>query len=84
VPASCLALLCLLQLVLPPGLLGSCLQRVVALSRAFHDEECEDLSEVTWSEVAARLGLNIEVRDDIAALGVAKSADGPDEWRSRA
>jgi hypothetical protein len=51
-----------LQLVLPAGLLARCLPRVVALSRAYHDEECEDLSEVTWSAVAARIGLNIEVR----------------------
>jgi hypothetical protein len=58
---SVLSDLSLLQLVLPPNLLGSCLQRVVALSRAYHDEECEDLSEVTWSEVAGRIGLNLEV-----------------------
>ncbi|WIA13491.1 hypothetical protein OEZ85_007067 [Tetradesmus obliquus] len=50
------------QLVLPAGLLGACLPRVVGLSRAFHDEECEDLSEVTWSDVAGRIGLQLEVR----------------------
>ncbi|KAF6255471.1 hypothetical protein COO60DRAFT_1661495 [Scenedesmus sp. NREL 46B-D3] len=55
------------QLVLPAGLLRSCLQRVVGLSRAFHDEECADLSEVTWSGLAARLGLSIEL-DKLVSL----------------
>jgi hypothetical protein len=57
-----------LQLVLPAGLLRCCLPRVVGLSRAFHDEECEDLSEVTWSEVAARIGLNVEVRGAVVVV----------------
>ncbi|WIA33640.1 hypothetical protein OEZ86_006763 [Tetradesmus obliquus] len=55
------------QLVLPAGLLGACLTRVVGLSRAFHDEECEDLSEVTWSDVAGRIGLQLEL-DKLVAL----------------
>jgi hypothetical protein len=71
----CLLCCIVVQLVLPPSLLASCLQRVVALSRAYHDEECEDLSEATWSEVAARIGLNLEVGDDGA---VCKDEGGHD------
>ncbi|WIA33641.1 hypothetical protein OEZ86_006763 [Tetradesmus obliquus] len=56
------------QLVLPAGLLGACLTRVVGLSRAFHDEECEDLSEVTWSDVAGRIGLQLEECEDLSEV----------------
>lgn len=49
------------QLVIPSGLIAACLERLSVLSSRYHDEECDDLNEVTWQQLASRVGLHIEV-----------------------
>eukprot|EP00775_Hariotina_reticulata_P001258 gene1258-1598_t len=49
------------QLVLPGGLLVAAVPRLQRLSALFKDAECDDLSVVTWAQLARRLGLIMEV-----------------------
>lgn len=51
-----------LQLVLPPCLLDGGLPHLLRLSASYRDVSCEDLSEVTWEQLARKLGLVAEVR----------------------
>jgi hypothetical protein len=48
--------------VLPAGLLSSGLPHLLRLSSSYRDVSCEDLSEVTWEQLARKLGLVAEVR----------------------
>jgi hypothetical protein len=62
----CRLSLCALQLVLPSGLLERGLPHLLRLSASYRDVSCEDLSEVTWEQLARKLGLVAEVSAGLA------------------
>jgi hypothetical protein len=57
--------------VLPPGLLEGGLPHLVRLSSTYRDVSCEDLSDVTWEQLARKLGLVAEVSKGVLAAGAA-------------
>lgn len=50
------------QVVLPPGLLGSLLPSLQAASDGYEDAECDGLRDTTWAQLGRQLGLTLEVR----------------------
>jgi hypothetical protein len=51
------------KLVLPKGILEDGLPHLLRLSVAYLDASCEDLSDVTWEQLARKLGLKVEVSE---------------------
>lgn len=50
------------KLVLPKSLLEAGLPHLLRLSVSYLDASCEDLNDVTWEQLARKLGLKAEVR----------------------
>jgi hypothetical protein len=60
------------KLVLPKSLLEAGLPHLMRLSVSYLDASCEDLSDVTWEQLARKLGLKAEVRGSAVHVWVRK------------